>query len=421
MREAQKATLAEAIWCLGDCAANPESDENMVYILDGGSLLHKIPWPRGYTFKGICQLYVDYVRKRYGFPSTVFDGYMDGPSTKDFTHQRRSKGIMGTTILFTEDTPFRSKKDHFLANSVNKQNFINLLGASLQTIGCEVVHAAADADVTIVKTAVEWATRKKATLIGEDTDLLVLLCYHAVLEDNDIVFRSDRHVGLTRKVKVWSVRKTKTVLGKRICNLHPAVHALTGCDTTSRMFGIGKGAALKKVRSCEVLQNDISHFQECIHQEQVTCVGERIIVALYGGSSVDNLNSLRLRLFTEKAINNRKTVEIHTLPPTSASAKFHCLRARLQIGDWIGESKQYPCCWGWKLDNGLFVPVRTDMPPAPSELMAIIRCKCKTNCDSKRCSCRKHGLECSIACKECKGSSCSNSLQNELDVSDTDV
>ena len=134
-----------------------------------------------------------------------------------------------------------------------------------------------------------------------------------------------------------------------------------------------------------------------------------------------NLNSLRLRLFTEKAINNRKTVEIHTLPPTSASAKFHCLRARLQIGDWIGESKQDPCCWGWKLDNGLFVPVRTDMPPAPSELMAIIRGKCKTNYDSKRCSCRKHGLECSIACKECKGSSCLNSLQNELDVSDTDA
>ncbi|KAH3698233.1 hypothetical protein DPMN_085752, partial [Dreissena polymorpha] len=84
----------------------------------------------------------------------------------------------------------------------------------------------------------------------------------------------------------------------------------------------------------------------------------RIIVALHGGSIVDNLNSLRLRLFTEKAINNRKTVEIHTLPPTctSASAKFHCLRAR--------ESKQDPCCWGWKLDNGLFVPVRTDMPHA---------------------------------------------------------
>ncbi|KAH3697012.1 hypothetical protein DPMN_084497 [Dreissena polymorpha] len=61
------------------------------------------------------------------------------------------------------------------------------------------------------------------------------------------------------------------------------------------------------------------------------------------------------------------------------------------------------------------------MPPAPSELMAIIRCKCKTNCDIKRRSCRKHGFECSIACKECTGSSCSNSLQNELDVSDTDV
>jgi hypothetical protein len=32
----------------------------------------------------------------------------------------------------------------------------------------------------------------------------------------------------------------------------------------------------------------------------------------------------------------------------------------------------------------------------------------KTNCDSKRCNCRKHGLECSVASTECRGNTCSN-------------
>jgi hypothetical protein len=31
---------------------------------------------------------------------------------------------------------------------------------------------------------------------------------------------------------------------------------------------------------------------------------------------------------------------------------------------------------------------------APDELLKTIYCRCKTNCDSKRCNCREHGLEC---------------------------
>ena len=49
-------------------------------------------------------------------------------------------------------------------------------------------------------------------------------------------------------------------------------------------------------------------------------------------------------------------------------------------------------------------------PPAPEKLIQIIRCNCKTNCDSKKCTCRKHGLECSSGCGDYKGVSCSNSL-----------
>ena len=48
----------------------------------------------------------------------------------------------------------QTKKEHFLANNVNKQNSIYLLGNKLKEASCIVLHAENDADVLIVQTAV---------------------------------------------------------------------------------------------------------------------------------------------------------------------------------------------------------------------------------------------------------------------------
>ncbi|KAK6186089.1 hypothetical protein SNE40_008194 [Patella caerulea] len=416
MREAHKSTLADAIWSLGDCSADERTDADMKYVVDGGSLLHQLPWSRGLTFSEICQLYANYVNTRYGSPTIVFDGYMAGPSTKDVTHQRRSKGIMSTTVLFTGDMPFRSKKDHFLANSQNKQSFIDMLSLTLGSIGCRIIHAKSDADVLMVKTAVESTQNFPTTLIGEDTDLLILLCYYTIPNSHELQFRSGKSTGLIHKAKVWSMKKTIDVVGRQICSILPAVHALTGCDTTSRIFGVGKANVFKKVRTSVCLQGEFDKFQKCLSSDDVARIGENIIVKLYNGSKDENLNQLRYRLFKEKSICNTSTVEIHTLPPTSSAAKFHCMRAFLQIKDWTSDSVMDATVWGWKVENGLYLPTQIDIDPAPSAILSIIRCKCKVNCDSKRCSCRKHGLECSISCKECKGLSCSNSPAIDFSV-----
>ena len=44
--------------------------------------------------------------------------------------------------------------------------------------------------------------------------------------------------------------------------------------------------------------------------------------------------------------------------------------------------------------------------PAPQELLKMIRCNCTTDCSSARCSCQKHGLPCTQACGQCRGSGC---------------
>ena len=55
------------------------------------------------------------------------------------------------------------------------------------------------------------------------------------------------------------------------------------------------------------------------------------------------------------------------------------------------------------------MPVLTNLPPAPEELLKRIRCNCQTDCNSMRCICRKHNFKCSPACGNCKGSACMNS------------
>ena len=64
-------------------------------------------------------------------------------------------------------------------------------------------------------------------------------------------------------------------------------------------------------------------------------------------------------------------------------------------------------------------PVHMDLKPASAYLLEAVKCNCKTNCSSNRCSCVKFGLCCSTACGECKGLHCSNVLDEDED-SDTE-
>ena len=93
-------------------------------------------------------------------------------------HKRRAKGKQGPTVSFTNDMVLSVSKDIFLSNSVNKQNFIQQLGNNLQAAGCEVFNVSSDADVLIAQKAIEMANEQNTVLIGDDTDLLVLLLYH---------------------------------------------------------------------------------------------------------------------------------------------------------------------------------------------------------------------------------------------------
>ena len=57
-------------------------------------------------------------------------------------------------------------------------NVILMLAEKFSSSGLFVVHAHADAYLLTVKTALDCAQSSNTVVIGDDTDLLVLLCYH---------------------------------------------------------------------------------------------------------------------------------------------------------------------------------------------------------------------------------------------------
>ena len=338
-RKANKPVLADAIWSLTKESQTAGPSGSVHFVLDGGALLHRVIWPRGSTYHAICPLYIQYIQRRYPQATIVFDGYEDGPSTKDCTHQRRGNAC-GPAVLFEPDMVLTLKKEEFLFNKANKQRFIQLLSEKLTHAGYSTLQAAGDADVLIANTAIARARTDTTVLIGDDTDLLVLLLYHGEMDTKDLFFRPEpRQRDKTRKV--WNIKKTKAALGRDVCLNILFVHALPGCDTTSRVHGIGKGVPLKKLKSREEFCELAGVFNRAdATKEEIIAAGEKALLHLYNAESAESLNYLRYTRFCQKVATGNASLQPENLPPTSSAASFHCLRVYLQVQDWKGNQLQ---------------------------------------------------------------------------------
>ena len=131
------------------------------------------------------------------------------------THKRRLKGKKGVSITFSLDMNLTVTKEAFLSDPKNKQRFIDFLGAKLTNQGCQVFYDQADADILIVQKTIESASPMDTVLIGDDTDLLVLLFHHLPQHGKDIFFASD--CKKNTKGRVWNIKEVRAKLGTFLC------------------------------------------------------------------------------------------------------------------------------------------------------------------------------------------------------------
>ncbi len=108
----------------------------------------------------------------------MFDGYEKEYNIKDMTHKPCYGDKMYTIVIFTEDIVL------FLRNNkINRNSSI-----CREDISAWLYHSKGDADLDIVQKTIECASSSDTPLVGEDTDLLVLLCHHTTPCLHDIFF-----------------------------------------------------------------------------------------------------------------------------------------------------------------------------------------------------------------------------------------
>ena len=214
----------------------------------------------------------------------------------------------------------------------------------------------------------------------------------------------------------------KEQLGDGVCHNLLFLHAILGCDTTSRVYGIGKVAALKKYANSLHFREQTKVFNSSSTVDDIVVAGENALVSLYRGKPGEKLDGMRYQRYCEKLATNSSQIQPQNLPPMSAAAQHHSLRVYLQVKQWKGENEGMSLeDYGWKVTEGQEIPRMTDLPATPESLLQMIRCNCSSDCPSAKCTCRKHGLECSPACGHCRGTACTNSpIQFDEDDSQVD-
>ena len=214
-----------------------------------------------------------------------------------------------------------------------------------------------DADVVIVRKAMELGEHDDVVIIADDTDILELLVYHA---------HCSHQFYMETKHHIIDIHAAQQALeGVYVCRRLLFVHAMTGCDTTSAMFGVGKTKAFAVLQALEELSARVLMFGDFTTPKYVLFeVGETFLSALYGGRE-GSLDALRYRQFTSP-----KYVTLERMPPTSRACYYHCLRVYQQVVTWCAlQSLLCPDEFGFKLENGAHVPIITDKAPAPSEML----------------------------------------------------
>ena len=401
---------------LQSTSSTDQSSSLNKYVIYGGYLLHRIIWSKTATYGEIINQYKSYVRSHYGDACTVvFDGYAAGvPSNEDHEHRRKllKAKIAPIISIQLDSSGNKFTQKAFLSNSVNKQNFINLLGVALESDGHTILRSDGDADTMIVSSVLDHAcTGSDVTLVAADTDLFVMLLYFWNNCMGTIVMKSEatKEHGATER----DVGKISECLGE-ISKYLTFIHAFGGCDTTSAVFGQGKLSILRLLEKRDDARKLADVFlNKDSTQDQICNAGLKLFVMLYGGKESDTITRLRYLKYLNMASSPKISPE--RLPPSERAAYHHVLRVFCQVQEWncLEENAVNPENWGWKVVDGKLEPIMTDEPPAPDELLKVIRCKCQTTSKhpcgvGTKCSCRSNGLKCVDACGNCRGTECEN-------------
>lgn len=325
--------------------------------------------------------------------------YGGEPSTKDHEHMRRMAGKkVSPDLRVNPDLNISCDREVFLANERNKEALIKLICAELTKHNICVHQAKDDGDTLIVKTAIDLVktVNTPVVVVAQDTDILVLLCYHCPSNCSSLFFQPDFD-GLY-DISTIDIDDREEFLFK---------YGWSGNDTVSCIHGHTKCALYESKFPASVITAFTSVTSTV---STIQAAGLKAMQITYGCGDT-SLERARYLKFQKQAAKGK--IDPDRLPPTENATTQHSLRVHLQVVVWkhLNTSLLEPIGRGWELDsNKKLRPKMLTCDIAPDNLLKGICCNCKEGerqCQTMKCSCMKAGMSCVSACGVCCGQ-CSN-------------
>ena len=111
------------------------------------------------------------------------------------------------------------------------------------------------------------------------------MCYHASKDGYDLYFTPGPKAN-KKGARIWHTKKVKEQLSKEVRKNLLFLHAITGCDTRSRLYGVGKATVQKKFENVPIFKEQANVFSCHSAVSDVVTAGEKALVSLFGAEKL---------------------------------------------------------------------------------------------------------------------------------------
>ncbi|GBN82927.1 hypothetical protein AVEN_250337-1 [Araneus ventricosus] len=146
---------------------------------------------------------------------------------------------------------------------------------------------------------------------------------------------------------------------------------IAASTNSENIFFLKPGRGEEEIYLCSELQQVVSIFHdEKACPDDIDDTGQEVLIALYGRKKSEETSYSRIFKLFQKSLVKINFNSVF-LPPTTAAAREHSLRAYLQVQLWSGFAKR-PSDWFWKEIKHILFSVTTHKEPAPLALLSMI-------------------------------------------------
>ena len=365
-----------------------------------------------------CSTYKAFANSLISFMSSLTEGchptviglindcYLDD-STKNSTRAGRGKAGMNVRISSINQAMLTGMRwKEFLHNSKNKEALISIISRYFQSEEMrpnlpfpmivndkyDTVRINSDgvsymfecnheeADYRLVLHAL--VCEQDVVVVAKDTDVLVLLIWAYVHFNVNYKWYLMYEKGVYADISVIC-----QYFGDVLCESILSFHAITGCDTTSYMYRIGKVRVFQKLMKnsdlCALMKN--LENENPLTDDEIGDLKRFVQTVMYSGGKSESYVETRARLYDQQ--KNKTSTNI---PPDPDSLLQDLKRKQLQVKVWnqldkitmtIYDQKLY----GWKLreEDGMMVPEWFTGNQFPPSLQRNARGKKRSNSSSE--------------------------------------